>query len=392
MKKLAQINIVCDGSTGKIMAEIQKEANDKGYETVSFYGRRQGYADLRCEKIGGNFSVLWHVFLTTLFNLHGHASYFPTKKLVEELRKFNPDIIYLHNIHGYYLNYKLLFDYLKNDFEGEIKWLLHDCWAFTGHCASFVMEDCNKWKEGCYHCPQVRGYPFSLVFDSSKKEYLKKKEAFVGLKNMSIIVPSGWLKEMVEESFLSSYCIAVKHNKINLDIFKPTHSKEIFEKFAIPQNKKLLLAVANVWSKNKGLSYLLELAEMLDDEMVLLIVGLPKSKSKGLNRKIIPIQRTQNQKELAALYSVADLYINPTLEESFGMTNLEAIACGTPVITFASGGSTEMITESTGLFLEEKTVERLLQDINEMIGKDYKRKIFCNKDHCMLKAAKNSYF
>ena len=166
--KLVQINTVCNGSTGKIMGDIQRVANQEGFETISFYGRRKGYKDLKCEKIGGFFSFWYHVFLTTVFDMHGHGSYFKTKKLVKRIKQENPDIIHLHNIHGYYINYKVLFDYLKNEYQGKIFWTLHDCLPLTGHCAYFTSVNCDRWKTECHDCPKKKSYPTSLFKDRSR--------------------------------------------------------------------------------------------------------------------------------------------------------------------------------------------------------------------------------
>ena len=262
--KLVQINTVCNGSTGKIMGDIQRVANSEGFETISFYGRRKGYNDLRCEKIGGFFSFWYHVFLTTVFDMHGHGSYFKTKKLVKRIKQENPDIIHLHNIHGYYINYKVLFNYLKNEYQGKIFWTLHDCLPFTGHCAHFMLVGCDRWKTQCHDCPKKRRYPISLFKDRSYKNYIEKKELFTGLKNPTIITPSDWLNKTVKKSFLKEYDVVTVNNGIDLNIFKEDKDIEVLKKYIIP-NRKIVLGVANIWIKEKGLDDIIELSKELND-------------------------------------------------------------------------------------------------------------------------------
>lgn len=344
MKKLVQINTVCNGSTGKIMGDIQREYNKKGYETISFYGRRKGYKDLKCEKIGNPISFWIHVGITTIFDKQGYGSYFYTKKLVRRLREINPDIIHLHNIHGYYLHIPTLFKYLKKEFKGELKWTFHDCWPFTGHCAYFDAAGCNKWKKQCSKCPNKCSYPVSLLLDNSKKNYLNKKEMFTGLNNLTIITPSDWLNKLVKQSFLKEYNVITVNNKINLDIFKPTKDLSIKDKYNIPNDKKILLGVASVWEERKGLKDFVELSKMISDEYVIVLVGLNKKQFKQINSidKMIGIRRTDNQLELVKLYSICDYFINPTYEENYPTVNLEANACGAKVITYDTGGCKEI--------------------------------------------------
>lgn len=368
--KLVQINTVCNGSTGKIMGDIQRTANDNGFETISFYGRRKGYKDLKCEKIGGFFSFWFHVFLTTVFDMHGKGSYFKTKKLVKRLKEEKPDIIHLHNIHGYYLNYKILFNYLKNEYKGEIKWTFHDCIPFTGHCSHFVLANCNKWKKQCYKCPNKKKYPISLFMDRSYKNYLEKKELFTGLNNLTIITPSDWLNRLVKQSFLKEYEVVTINNKIDLNIFKPTVDNELKKKYNISENKKVLLGVASVWTKEKGLNDFIELSKIINDDFIIVLVGLNKGQLKKLEKykNIIGIRRTENQLELVKLYSIATYFLNLTYEDNYPTVNLEAIACGTPVITYDTGGCKEQIDETTGYIVETGNINKVSKLIKKVFS------------------------
>ena len=383
--KLVQINTVCNGSTGKIMGDIQRTANQEGFETISFYGRRKGYKDLKCEKIGGFFSFWYHVFLTTVFDMHGHGSYFKTKKLVKRIKQENPDIIHLHNIHGYYINYKVLFDYLKNEYQGKIFWTLHDCLPFTGHCAYFTLANCDRWKTECHDCPNKKSYPTSLFRDRSYKNYIEKKELFTGLKNLTIITPSDWLNKLVKKSFLKNYDVITINNGIDLDIFKENKDIEVLKKYIIP-NRKIILGVASIWEKRKGLNDIIELSKELNEEYIIVLVGLSKLQITKLKKykNIIGIERTDNQQELVKLYSYAYALINPTYEDNYPTVNLEAIACGTPVITYDTGGCKEQITRTTGiisktgdLFNSIKKLESFdfdNTDVLDKMNKDIKNK------------------
>ena len=385
-KRLVQINSVCNGSTGKIMGEIQRRANEYGYETLSIYGRRKPFKDLNCKKNGSGISTILHGGLTLLFNNHGMYSYFNTKKLVRRLREFKPDIIQLHNIHGYYLNYKLLFKYLKNEFKGKVFWTLHDCWAFTGHCPYFSNIKCTKWQTQCHDCPQIRIYPKSLIFDTSKKEYERKKECFNGIKNLTLITPSIWLSNIVKESFLK-YPVKVINNGIDLSIYKPTIDNKIKEKYHIPNNK--ILGVSSIWIKIKGIDIFMNLQKDIPENTIIVMVGLTKKQIAKLPSNIIGIERTDSQEELVKLYSAADVFANPTLEDNYPTVNLEAIACGTPVVTYNTGGCKEQIYKNTGFVCN--SYDEFLSKIKYCIDNDYKNKTFSNKE-CLDKFnAKSKY-
>lgn len=387
-KKLVQINSVCNGSTGKIMKEIQKFANENNYDTISFYSRKAYYKDLKCEKICPDYTVYLHGILTLLFNNHGSYSYFYTKKLIKRLREIKPDIIQLHNIHGYYLNYKLLFKYLKNEFKGDVYWTLHDCWSFTGHCAYFDYAKCNKWKKECYNCPQIKNYPFSLFFDTSKKEYYKKKEIFNGVKNLTIITPSEWLANLVKKSFLN-YPVKVINNGIDLSMFKENKDKSILKKYNINKNLKTILGVANIWETRKGFEDFIKISKDLKNKVNIILVGLNKKQIKKLPPNIIGIERTENQQELIKLYSLADIFVNPTLEDNYPTVNLEAIAVGTPVLSYDTGGCKEQVLKNNGYIC--KNYKDLLEKIEYCLDVDYKNTIFNNKNTLKKIDSKNKY-
>lgn len=351
MKKIVQINVVCNGSTGKIMCDIAQKCKNKGYEIYCFFGRGKPNKKLNCIKIGNKISTYIHVLLARV-GFNGHGSYFATKKLIKQIRKINPDIIHLHNVHGYYINIKLLFNYLKNEYNGKIIWMLHDCWAFTGHCANFTLVKCEKWQKQCFNCPQLCSYP-KTTFDTTKREYAMKLKLFLNLKNLTIVVPSVWLKKKVEKSFLNKYKTEIIHNGINLDIFKPTVNKEIFSKYNIPQNKNIILGVANTWDERKGLNLFFELSEIISNDEKIVLVGLNDAQKKKLPKNIIAINRTDDSKELAAIYSIASVFMNPSFEETFSLVTVEAMACGIPVIVCGMSAMKDLVNEKVGIVLNK---------------------------------------
>lgn len=361
MKKLVEINVVCNGSTGKIMCDIAKEANNNNIETYCFYGRGNPNKNVNCIKIGNTFSVYFHALIARL-GFNGRGSYFSTKKLVKQIKKINPDIIHLHNIHGYYINLKVLFKYLKNEYNGKIIWTLHDCWAFTGHCSYFTLAKCNKWKKHCCNCPQLKSYP-KTIFDTTKKEYNFKKKLFLGLNNVTLVTPSVWLKKLVQESFLKNYNVEVINNGIDLNLFKPIYDKQIYKKYNIPKNKKILLGVANIWEERKGLKDIYKLADMISSEYQIVIVGnLLKNEKKS---NIIYIDRTDNSEELVKLYTIAYYVLNFTYEDNYPTINLESIACHTPVITYNTGGCAEQLTKDSGVIFEPSKIKDVSLFLNE---------------------------
>lgn len=389
--KVVSINTVCNGSTGKIVGSISSSLIESGEEAFCIYGRRKGYANIPCKKIGGFFSFWYHVFLTTVFDLHGHGSYFKTKKIVRELKKLSPDIIHLHNIHGYYINYKVLFNYLKNEYQGRVFWTLHDCLPMTGHCAYFSNVSCEKWKTECHDCPNKKMYPTSLLFDRSRKNYQEKKNLFNGVKDLTIITPSVWLQNIVLSSYLKKYPVKTINNGIDLNIFYPRLTDSIFDKYNIPKDKKVLLGVASIWEKRKGLDDFLMLSKLVNDDYVIVLVGLNNKQISKLKqyKNIIGIRRTENQDDLASLYSVSFALINPTYEDNYPTVNIEALASGTRVIAYDTGGCVEQainpnmyIVKKTTKNNNVKNIIKLLETMDEYQDFDtsiYSDKLFTKK-------------
>ena len=284
-----------------------------------------------------------------LFDNHGLASTQATRRMAEQLKYIRPDVIQMHCIHGYYLNYKILFEYL-NTTDIPVVWTFHDCWAFTGHCAHFVTAGCEKWKTGCYDCPLKGDYPKSLV-DRSRRNYQLKKSLFSANNNLHIVPVSDWMAGFVKESFLKDKDVRVIKNGVDLNVFKPASYKSF---------KKLILGVSGIWNKDKGLFDFLRLRELLDlDEYEIILVGLSKEQINELPNGITGIEHTESVNDLAELYSSAMVFVNPTYADSFPTVNLEALACGTPVITYKTGGSPEAISPETGWVVEQGDIEAI---------------------------------
>lgn len=350
--RIAEINMLHCGSTGEIMKGIARIARSRGNEVWTFsprYYQRRGKAVYPPAEghtyFGKPFENMLHVRLSQMTGLHGCFSPLGTLQLLRSLDQIQPDIIHLHNLHNWTVNLPMLFHYIKSRNMGVI-WTLHDCWAFTGKCPHFTMTGCSKWETGCFDCPQVSGYPQSFI-DQTKLMWKLKKSWFTGINRMTIVTPSQWLAGLVEQSFLKEYPVKVIHNGINLDVFRPTAS-DFRARYGIAQDKRVLLGVAFDWGARKGLDVFIELAKRLDSDYQIVLVGTDSSVDEQLPPEIISIHKTMNQTELAEIYTAADLFVNPTREENYPTVNMEALACGTPVLTFHTGGSPEIIDDTCG--------------------------------------------
>ena len=345
--KIIEINSCNFGSTGGIMLNIADIARKEGHEVYVSYPdsnsnrKKQTDGDIL---IGNRFARNLHLQLAKLTGFNGCFSMFDTWRFLKKVDKIKPDIIHLHNLHNCYINLPMLFKYIKRH-DIKVVWTLHDCWAFTGQCTYFTMAKCDKWKRDCYGCTQYKKYPECNI-DRTKTMYKLKKKWFTGVKDITFITPSEWLADLVKQSFLKDYPVKVINNGIDLSVFKPTES-DFREKHGL-QNKYIVLGVASPWEKRKGLDVFLKLAKRFDDRYKFVLVGLSKEQKENLPPNIIGFERTANQTELAQVYTAADVFANPTREDNFPTVNIEALACGTPVVTFKTGGSPEMIDENCG--------------------------------------------
>lgn len=355
--KILQINSVCGyGSTGRIATDLYDVLEKEGHECCIAYGRGNAPQGYNVIKIGNEIDIVNHIMKTRLFDLHGFGSKKATMKFINQIEDYKPDIIHLHNIHGYYINIEILFEYLST-LTIPIIWLLHDQWAFSGHSAYFKINNDGSIPKENLDFKQRLDYPKSYFLDNSYKNFLRKKELFTKVKNMTIVTPSYWLENLVRNSFLSTYDIKVIQNGIDLNIFRP-YKSGFRNKYKL-EDKKIILGVANIWEERKGLKYFDQLADQLEDSFKIVLVGVDKRTKKKINSNILCISKTENVKELAEIYASANIFLNPTLEDNFPTTNIEALACGTPVITFNTGGSPESLNEKTGKVIENGDFERL---------------------------------
>lgn len=383
--RIVQINGGAKGSTGKIMMGIAEVARAQGHEVMCASPitttNRDAGEDCGYYRIGTFNSRRVNVALARITGFNGCFAWFETYKLLKKIDEFKPDIIHLHNLHDSYINLPMLFSYIKKHNVPTV-WTLHDCWAFTGQCPYFTMVKCDKWKAGCYGCPQYKEYPASL-YDNTKKMWQLKKKWFTGVKNMTIVTPSEWLAGLARESYLKQYPIEVINNGIDLNVFKPTHSN-FRKQYGIPGDKYIVLGVSFAWGYRKGLDCFVEMAEKLGEQYQIVLVGTDDEIDKNLPHNIISIHRTQNQKELAEIYSAADVFVMPTREENYPTVNMEAIACGTPVVTFDTGGSPEMLDDKTGIVVEANDIEATKKAIKDICEK--KR---CNDEEYIVAYSKN---
>jgi glycosyltransferase involved in cell wall biosynthesis len=366
--KILQINVTSNtGSTGRIAEQLGSCMQQEDIESFIAFSRKGMPSTSNTIQIGGRLDLYTHVLYSRVFDRHGFASKDTTKKLIAKIQELDPDLIHLHNIHGYYVHIALLFEELRNSGK-PVCWTLHDCWAITGHCAHFEDIHCEKWKEHCYACPKKGSYPKSLILDRSYTNYSDKKRIFTSIRNLTIITPSVWLENIVKESFLKEAKLLTIYNGINLEVFKPVVSDDYRKKLNIKNDEKVILGVASIWTKHRGVDDFIRLhAKLLGTNFKIILVGLSKKQLRMLPSTIIGIERTENLDTLVQLYSMASVYINPTYSDNFPTTNIEALACGTPVITYNTGGSPEAVDKTTGIVVNIGDIDGLVVAIQQVL-------------------------
>lgn len=365
--RILQINSVCGiRSTGRICAEMADQFVAQGHECKIAYGREvvperyQKYA----VRIGSETSVKVNALMARLLDNEGFNAKAETRAFLKWAESYDPDLLWLHNLHGYYINVEMLFAWIKSRPQMKVMWLLHDCWAFTGHCAYFTVAGCEKWKTQCVNCPIKKDYPSSFFRDHSPGNFAKKRKAFCGVENMTLVTPSQWLADLVKQSFLKEYSVEVRHNTIDKSVFKPTPG-DFRERYGL-ENKKIVLGVASAWGARKGLDDFVRLADRLDDTYKVVLVGLTKSQVEQMPKEILSISRTNSPKELAEIYTAADIFLNLTYEDNYPTVNLEAQACGTPCVTYRTGGSVESVPEEN--VLPQGDLEAVIQLLKQRLS------------------------
>lgn len=357
--KVVQINAVCGtGSTGRICTSIADVLDARGIENHILYSSGE-CGQPNTHKFAEKGYTKFQSLKSRVLGNYGFNSRWETKKILAHLDHIQPDIVHLHNIHGHDCHLEMLTDYLKKN-HIKVFWTFHDCWAFTGYCTHFILEGCDKWQTGCGNCPQRAR--FSWLWDRSADNFRRKQEAFADL-DLTIVTPSQWMADLIGKSFLKDKPVRVIHNGIDLNVFCPT-SGRFRETHGIGPDTFLLLGVAAGWSNRKGMDVFCDLSQRLDRKKYrIVLVGTDESVERQLPPGIIPVRRTNTPRELAEIYSAADLFVNPTREDTYPTVNMEAIACGTPVLTFRTGGSPEIVTEETGCVVESNDVDAMEREI-----------------------------
>lgn len=386
-KKLLQINPVLrtSTSTGRIMKEIGELAMANGWESYVAYSKgRDGLPGSTSipVPVGNKASVAWHGLQTRILDRHGLGSVLATKRFIEDIRRIGPDIIHIHNIHGYFLNYRILFDFLSHS-GIQVIWTVHDCWLYTGHCYHYMYAGCDRWKIGCGHCPQRGKFPRSLFADRSARNFRDKRDAFCSMPEdrLTIVPVSDWMRSEMSESFLKDYRFQVIHNGIDTDVFSPQPAleSEVRRCYGLG-DRHVILGIASIWSEEKGLNDFVEMAARLDSDEVIVLVGMDRKQLDDvlsrygrtvLGDRMVAVKRTADVHQLAGLYSTADVLVNPTWQDNYPTVNLEAISCGTPVVTYRTGGSIEAVAGDTGFVVEQGDIEGLVDAVRrvETLGK-----------------------
>lgn len=381
--KVLQINVTANsGSHGRIAAGIGKQLISSGHRSFIAYGRSGYECESEFVKIGGKIDLGIHFLKSRLLDRHCFGSYYATKRFIKKFEKIDPDVVHLHNLHGYYLNIAVLFRYLKV-WGKPVIWTFHDTWPITGHCSFFEHMDCYKWKKECFACPNIHGYPESWFVDNSRRNYKEKKALFSGLNNLVLVSPSEWLARHLNNSFLSGYEIRIINNGVDISRFCPGQSEAVKQKYSI--TKDYILGVANIWDDRKGLKDFVRLRALLDKDIQIVLVGLKPSQILDLSEGMQGIRRTESIDELVALYSGAKVFVNPTYLDNFPLVNIEALACGTPVVTYRTGGSPESIDLTSGKEVVKGDIGALHDAIISVINS----KDSYNTFQCRERAVKN---
>ena len=365
--RYVQMNSFYNGSTGSIMRRLHRQLTVRGVDSYAFWGRGHETIDDHERRFASKLGYMSHGVKTRLFDRAGFYSKRDTAKLLERLDEINPDVVHLHNVHGYWVNIEMLFDWLSAH-RCQVRWTLHDCWAFTGHCAYFDYVKCAQWTAHCARsegCPQLDAYPKTFCKGGCARNFEDKRRIFTSIPpdRMTLIAPSHWLEGLVKQSFLKCYPVEVRHNVIDKTLFKPTLG-DFRERYNVG-DKFMILGVANPWTERKGLGDFVRLARELDsDRCAVVLVGLSKKQIKKLPKGIIALGRSSSPRVLASIYTAADVFFNPTREDNYPTVNLEAEACGTSVITYDTGGCGETLAKGQVVSGYDEAMKTIIAKLN----------------------------
>lgn len=388
--KVLQINSVIDyGSTGRITRDLYNYLESKGHDCLIAFGRGNSTPGYKTIKIGSSIDQKIHVLYSRLTDRHGFASKLATKKLIKQIESYNPDIIQLHNLHGYYINIEILFDYFSNR-NTPIFWLLHDQWTISGHSANFNLNENGTIPDKLTNRRELKNYPRTIGCSQFEKNLKDKELLFNSVENMTIITPSKWLRKIIKKSYLNKYNIETIYNGIDTDVFKIEKSSiKVWEKKWSAENKTVILGIASVWDDRKGLNDFIELSKLLPDEKYqIVLVGIDEKIKKRLPNNIISINNTNSTEELRDIYNASDIFVNLTYFDNFPTVNIEALASGTPVITYDTGGSPESINNQTGSVVAQGDIKAIISEINKWRYKLAGSSYLC-RDRVINKFSKN---
>lgn len=361
-----QINTTANsGSTGRIAEDIGRIMLNRGHKSYIGYGRTARPSASELIPIGGKTDQYLHGLKTALLDRHGFASTAATDRFIREVEKIGPNAVGMHNVHGYYLNIERWFGYLAES-QVPALWTFHDCWPFTGHCTYFDDINCTKWQTGCHSCPKTRKYPSSYLMDNSKSNYLDKNRIFNSVNNLEIVVVSHWMRDLLSSSFLAGKKVHVIHNGVDLSVFKPRQSG-LKDELGL-QGKKVVMGCANIWDRRKGLDDIVKLRELLPPSVAIVVVGLNEKQLKAMPEGVLGFTRTESVEKLVEFYNMADVFVNPTYQDNFPTTNVESLACGTPVVTYRTGGSPEAIDELTGVVVDKGDLKAMARSVGEVLA------------------------
>lgn len=380
--KVLFVNLVyAVGSTGKIITDMMEVLKRSGHDARALYGAGEKSDDPDAVRVSGKPGYYFHNAVSRFTDHAGLYSWAATRKLIREIRAFSPDVIHLHTLHGFYVNYEMLFRFLKQAGVPVI-WTLHDCWAFTGHCTHFSQANCTQWQTLCRNCRLLCRYPHCYGRGDVTRNYLRKKAAFTGVKNLTLTTPSQWLADQAAHSFLRDYPCVVVPNGIDRAVFHPRPSG-LRAAYHL-QDKKIILGVANAWNARKGLPDMLTLAERLGAAYQIVLIGLTERQLPHIPPNVLGLLRTADRTELAQWYTAADVFVNPTYEETFGLTTVEAQACGTPAVVYATDGCPETLLTEDSVLVAQGDREALVRAVREVAQRGV-----CVDDHAADRLDKN---
>lgn len=367
--KVLQINVVNGTkSTGRACLELAEYLNENGHQSYVACALGQNY-DFEY-LIGSYFGKKVHALFSRLFGNQGYYSRFSTYKLIKYIDTLNPDIIHLNTLHSNYINLKMLFNYINIKNMPTVI-TLHDAWFYTGKCCFYTEANCFRWLNECGKCPQLKKDNPSWFFDRTMKNLLDKKKWIENTQRLAVVGVSDWITNEARRSILNTAKIISRvYNWIDLDEFKPIKNTSLKKALNL-QGEFIIIGVASKWVDRKGLLSFIELSKMITNGMKIILVGRI-DEDVSLPNNIINIPETNSKQELAEYYSMADVFITFSKEESFGKVTAEALACGTPAIVYDSTANSEIVGEDCGYVVQTDNIVEVMSCITkiELHGKE----------------------